>query len=108
MTRQARRIRRSPPVRAALRVRLRRSCSARISAARSSSRTASSASIASCFISGATSCPENLAHEKSAVKREVARRLTSRSAKIRWRYSSGASDGLRGRPYAASARSMRA
>ena len=60
-----------------------RSCSARISAARSSSRTASSASIASCFISGATSCPENLAHENSAVKREVARRLTSRSAKIR-------------------------
>ena len=79
----------------------RRRCSARISAARSSARTASSASIASSFISGATSCPENFAHEKRAVKRDVARRLTSRSAKMRCRYSSGASDGRRGRPYAA-------
>ena len=75
-----------------------RCCSARSSAARSSSRTASSASIASSFISGATSCAENFAHVKSAVKREVARRLTSRSAKMRSRYSSGASAGLRGRP----------
>ena len=73
-------------------------CSARISAARSSVRTASSASIASCFISGATSCPENLAHAKRSVKREVARRLTSRSVKMRCRYSSGASAGLRGSP----------
>ena len=70
--RQARRIRRSPPVRAVPRGGRGAACSARISAARSSSRTASSASIASCFISGATSCPENLAQENSAVKREVA------------------------------------
>ena len=60
-----------------------RRCSARISAARSSARTASSAAIASSFISGATSCPENFAHEKRAVKRDVERRLTSRSARIR-------------------------
>ena len=85
-------------VRAARRSPRLRRCSARISAARSSSRTASSASIASCFISGATSCDENFAHANSAVKRDVARRLTSRSAKMRWRYSSGASAGAAREP----------
>src|SRR5262249_31009430 len=74
-----------------------------------SSRMATSASIASSFISGPTSWWLNFARSKRAVSLDTDAALARRrSRSTRDRYSRGASAGRRGTPHAASARSMRA
>src|SRR5918995_937967 len=76
--------------------------------ARSSSRTAPTAAIASSFILPSIECSLNFARSKRPVRRRAAAALPVSSASTRPRYSSGASAGLRGSPYEPSERSMRA
>src|SRR5581483_2337034 len=78
------------------------------SLARSSSRTATSASIASSLIDGSGSWWLNLAHSKRSVSLRTSVALASRPRSARSTYSSGASAGFRGIPAAARAFSIRA
>src|SRR4029077_4521403 len=68
------------------------------SEARSSSRTATSASTASSLIDGSGSWWLNLAHSKRSVSLRTASALVWRERRARSTYSSGASAGRRGMP----------